>query len=302
MNKRIKNILRCYAVGMGIKETAATFHTSRNTVRKYVRLFLSSGKSIEQLLSLSEEQLHEMFGGTESRHREPSSKRIELEALLPGYVSRLTRKGMSVRKLFKEYHAEYPDGLQLSSFKRAVRQYKFHIKVVGHVEHYAADQMYVDFAGDRLEVVDEMTGETKKAEVFVAVLPFSHYTYCEAVWSQRKEDLIRGCENAMQYFEGVPAAIVPDNLKAAVIRSDRNEPVINDDFAAFAEHYGCAVYPARVRHPKDKALVENTVKLLYRSVYLDIEGMTFSSLDGLNAAIRISLLDFNEKVMAGREM
>ena len=301
MNKRIKNILRCYAAGMGIKETASTFHTSRNTVRKYVRLFLSSGKSIDQLLSLSEEQLHEMFGGTESRRREPSSKRIELEALLPGYVSRLTRKGMSVRKLFKEYHSEYPDGLQLSSFKRAVRQYKFHIKVVGHVEHYAADQMYVDFAGDRLEVVDEMTGETKKAEVFVAILPFSHYTYCEAVWSQRKEDLIKGCENAMLYFEGAPAAIVPDNLKAAVTRSDRNEPVINDDFAAFAEYYSCAVYPARVRHPKDKVLVENAVKLLYRSVYLDIEGMTFSSLDNLNAAIHVSLNDFNEKVMAGRE-
>lgn len=208
---------------------------------------------------------------------------------------------MSVRKLFKECHAEYPDGLQLSSFKRAVRQYKFHIKAVGHVEHYAADRMYVDFAGDRLEVVNEMTGETRKAEVFVAVLPFSHYTYCEVVWSQRREDLIRGCENAMQYFEGVPAAIVPDNLKAAVTRSDRNEPVINDDSAAFAGHYGCAVYPARVRHPKDKAPVENTVKLLYRSVYLDIEGMTFSSLDGLNTAIRISLLDFNERVMAGRE-
>ena len=152
MNKRIKNILRCYAAGMGIKETASTFHTSRNTVCK----FLSSGKSIDQLLSLSEEQLHEMFGGTEFRRLEPSSKRIELEALLPGYVSRLTRKGMSVRKLFKEYHSEYSDGLQLSSFKRAVRQYKFHIKVVGHVEHYAADQMYVDFAGDRLEVVDEI--------------------------------------------------------------------------------------------------------------------------------------------------
>ena len=302
MNKRIKSILRCYAAGMGIKETASTFHTSRNTVRKYVRLFLSSGKSIEQFLSLSNEQLHEMFGCTESRHRDSSSRQIELKALLPGYVSRLTQKGTSVRKLFKEYHAEYPEDYQLSSFKRAVRQYKFHIKVVGHVEHYAADQMYIDFAGDRLEVVDEMTGETKKAEVFVAVLPFSHYTYCEAVWSQRKEDLIRGCENAMQYFEGVPAAIVPDNLKAAVIRSDRNEPVINDDFAAFAEHYGCAVYPARVRHPKDKALVENAVKLLYRSIYLDMEGMTFSSLEDLNTAIRISLLDFNEKVMAGREM
>ena len=103
-------------------------------------------------------------------------------------------------------------------------------------------------------------------------------------------------------FRSVPAAIVPDNLKAAVTRSDRNEPVINDDFAAFAEYYGCVVYPARVRHPKDKALVENAVKLLYRSIYLDIEGMTFSSLEELNTAIHISLLDFNEKVMAGREV
>ena len=301
MNKRIKSILRCYAFGMGIKETSDTFHASRNTVRKYVRLFLSSGKSIDQLLSLSDEQLHELFGSGDSRRREPSSRRVELEALLPGYVSRLTRKGMSVRKLFKEYQAEYPDGLQLSSFKRAVREYKFHVKVVGHVEHYAADQMYVDFAGDKLEVVDEMTGQTKKAEVFVAILPFSHYTYCEAVWSQRKEDLIKGCEDAMLYFEGAPAAIVPDNLKAAVTRSDRNESVINDDFAAFAEYYGCAVYPARVRHPKDKDLVENAVKLLYRSVYLDIEGMTFSSLEDLNAAIHVSLHDFNAEVMAGRE-
>ena len=106
----------------------------------------------------------------------------------------------------------------------------------------------------------------------------------------------------MQYFEGVPAAIVPDNLKAAVTRSDRNEPVINGDFAAFAEYYGCAVYPARARHPKDKALVENAVKLLYRSIYLEIEGMTFSGLEELNAAIHVSLLDFNEKVMAGREV
>lgn len=99
---------------------------------------------------------------------------------------------------------------------------------------------------------------------------------------------------------GVTAAIVPDNLKAAVKTSDRNEPVINEEFAAFAEHYGCAVYPARVRHPKDKALVENAVKLLYQSVYLDIEGMVFPSLDELNTAIHISLHDFNQKLMAGR--
>ena len=243
-----------------------------------------------------------MFGCKEFRHREPSGRQLELDALMPGYVARLSRKGMTVRKLFQEYRADHPDGFQESAFKRAVRQYRVHSKVVGHVEHYAADQMYIDFAGDKLEVVDEMTGEIKKAEVFVAILPFSHYTYCEAVWSQRKEDLIKACQNAFEYFEGVTAAIVPDNLKAAVTTSDRNEPVINEEFAAFAEHYGCAVYPARVRHPKDKALVENAVKLLYRSVYLDIEGMLFPTLDALNTAMHISLLDFNEKPMAGREL
>lgn len=287
---------------MGINETANTFHMSRNTVRKYVRLFLTSGKTMEQLLTLSEEHLREMFGCREFRQREPSHRQQELDALIPDYVARLSRKGMTVRKLFTEYHADHPEGFRESAFKRAVRQYRFHTKVVGHVEHYAADQMYVDFAGDKLEVVDEMTGEVKKAEVFVAILPFSHYTYCEAVWSQRKEDLIKACQNAFHYFEGVTAAIVPDNLRSAVTLSDRNEPVINEEFAAFAEHYGCAVYPARVRHPKDKALVENAVKLMYRSVYLDIGGMTFPSLEELNTAIHISLMDFNEKPMAGREL
>lgn len=302
MVAKLKNILRCYASGMGINETANTFHISRNTVRKYVRMFISSGRTVDQLLSLSEEHLREMFGCKDFRNRQPSQRQIELDALMSGYVARLSRKGMTVRKLYNEYRESHPDGFQESAFKRAVRQYRVHSNIIGHVEHYAADQMYIDFAGDKLEVIDQMSGEIKKAEVFVAILPFSHYTYCEAVWSQRKEDLINACQNAFMYFEGVTAAIVPDNLKAAVTRSDRNEPVINEDFASFAEHYGCAVYPARVRHPRDKALVENAVKLLYRSVYLDIEGMSFTTLDALNTAIHISLHDFNEKPMAGRGM
>ena len=111
----------------------------------------------------------------------------------------------------------------------------------------------------------------------------SHYTYCEAVWSQRKEDLIAACENALHFFGGVPMAIVPDNLKSAVTRSDRNEPIINEGFAAFDEFHDMAVFPAKVRRPKDKALVENAVKLMYRSVYVDIEGMVFHDLASLNA-------------------
>lgn len=232
MKSKLKNILRCYASRMGIKETASTFHISRNTVRKYVRMFIASGKSTEQLITLSEEHLREFLGIKKTREREISQRRMELEDLIPEYASRLSRKGVTVRKLFNEYRGNHPDGLQETTFKLAIRQFQVHSKVVGHVEHYAADQMYIDFSGDKLEIVDEESGEIKKVEVFVAILPFSHYTYCEAVWSQKKEDLIKASQNAFEYFEGVTAAIVPDNLKAAVTQSDRNEPVINEEFAA----------------------------------------------------------------------
>ena len=97
-----------------------------------------------------------------------------------------------------------------ATFKRAVRRQKYHVRVVGHVDHLAGDQMYIDYAGDKLEVVDAETGEVRCVEVFVAILPCSHYTYCEAVWSQKKEDLIVACENALHFFGGAPMAIVPD--------------------------------------------------------------------------------------------
>ena len=290
-------------MGMGIKEISSAFNLSRNTVRKYVRAFQESGLSLEKVLGMSDEHLYGMFVGGKSRTREPSGRRAELDALLPEYAARLRQRGVTVRKLFEEYSREHPDGYRHANFGILLRRYMLQTKAVGvgHVEHYAGDQMYVDFAGDRLEVIDEFTGNPRQVEVFVAILPCSHYTYCEAVWSQRKEDLITACENALHFFGGAPMAIVPDNLKAAVTRSDRNEPVINGEFEAFAEHYGCAVYPARARHPKDKALVENAVRLMYRSVYADIEGLTFHGLDSLNRAIRGSLEKFNAARMASRE-
>lgn len=287
-------------MGMGIKGISGAFELSRNTVRKYVRMFQESGIPIPKLMEMSESRLQEMFVGGRQREYKPSPRRLELEALLPEYAARLRRKGVTVKSLYAEYASSHPEGYRHANFQILLRRHMLQTTAVGHVEHYAGDQMYVDFAGDRLEVVDEMSGEARSVEVFVAILPCSHYTYCEAVWSQRKEDLIKACENALRFFGGVPMAIVPDNLRSAVTRSDRNEPVINDDFAAFAEHYGCAVYPARVRHPKDKALVENAVKLMYRSVYADIDGLVFHNLEDLNKAILHSLEVFNDRKLTGR--
>ena len=298
---KVKNILRCYAMGMGIKSISSAFEMSRNTVRKYVRMYQESGLPLDKLLTMSEDHIQEMFAVGHPREVKPSRRREELDALLPDYAKRLSHKGVTVESLYLEYEKTCPEGFKRSNFKRILRAYTYQIKVVGHVEHLAGDQMYIDYAGDKLEVVDDVTGEVRKVEMFVAILPCSHLTYCEAVWSQKKEDLISACENALHYYGGSPVAIVPDNLKSAVIRSDKNEPVINEEFASFAEFYGCVVYPCRVRHPKDKALVENAVKLLYRTVYQDLEGQTFHDIDSLNEAIRGSLENFNNRKMTGRK-
>ena len=245
MTTKIANILQCYALGMGIKQISRSFELSRNTVRRYVRLFQECGIPIKELAAMPSARIQEMFSEGVGRNREPSQRQLELEALLPEYAARLSRRGVTVKTLYEEYRETHPDGYRHASFGNYLMRYRMVTHVVGHVEHYAGDQMYIDFGG-------------------------------------------------------VPMAIVPDNLKSAVTRSDRNEPVINEEFAAFAEHYGCTVYPTRVRHPKDKALVENAVKLLYRSVYADIEGLVFHSLESLNAAISESLSAFNGRRMSGR--
>ena len=113
--------------------------------------------------------------------------------------------------------------------------------------------MYVDYAGDKLSIVDKQTGEIQEVEVFVAILGASQLTYVEAVMSQQKEDFIGACEGAILYFGGVPAAIVPDNLKSAVTKSNKYEPVVNETFADFAQHYGTTILPARSYKPRDKA-------------------------------------------------
>lgn len=163
-------------MGMGIKSIACAFHISRNTVRKYVRRYQESGLSLERLIALPEDKLREMLGDSGGRERKNTPRMDALEALIPDYAKRLKHKGVTVKSLHEEYLREHPDGYKYSMFKQAIRQYRGYVKVVGHVEHLARDQMYIDYAGDKLEVVDAETGEVRPVEVFVAILPCSHYT------------------------------------------------------------------------------------------------------------------------------
>jgi transposase len=161
-----------------------------------------------------------------------------------------------------------------------------------HIEHTAGDKMYVDFTGEKLPVLDEATGELKQAEVFVAILGASQLTYMEAVLSQRVEDFIGCCEHALQYFGGSPNAIVPDNLKSAVVKSSRYEPTLNENFEAFADHYGMTALPARAYKPKDKSLVEGAVKIMYNRIFVALSESPAMPLEALNKQV-LSLLELH---------
>jgi transposase len=168
------------------------------------------------------------------------------------------------------------------------------------MEHKAGDKMYIDFAGEKLHYTDPQNGQPQPVEVFVGILGASQLTYVEGVMTQQKEDLIAVCENTLHYYQGVPAAIVPDNLKSAVTQSSKYEPTLNETFADFASHYGTTVLPARAFRPRDKALVENAVRLIYSRIYVKVRAGRYYSLVELNAAIREALEAHNNALLSGR--
>ena len=299
---KIKYILRSYAQGKGTKSISSSLGIARNTVKKYLRDFQQLPISYEEALSLTDSEQYQLFHGEKAKEKTTSNKRKEvLEELLPDYCKRLKKKGVTRHMLHAEYIQLHPDGYAQSRFKDFIRLYLERSRPIMHLEHKAGDKMYIDFAGNKQKIVDNETGEIQPIEVFVAILPCSQLTYVEAVRSQKKEDLIKATENALLYFEGVLKVIVPDNLKSAVTRSNKYEAQLNEDFASFAEHYGCTVIPARAYKPRDKALVEGAIKLIYRSIYTKLEERTFYDLSSLNAAIRVALEIHNNALFSGRD-
>ena len=218
----------------------------------------------------------------------------KLHSYFPKMERDLKKVGVTVQHLWEEYYKENPDGLKSSQFRYHFKNWSNRVNPVMHMNHKAGDKMYVDYAGKTLSIIEEDTGEIKEVQFFVAILGASQYTYAEASMSQQKEDFVTSVENAIRFFGGTPAAIVPDNLKSAVIKSSRFEPTINETLADFAEHYQTTILPARAYKPRDKSLVEGAVKILYRRIYVHLREQKFFSLDQLNEQIW-NLLDVHNK-------
>lgn len=295
---KIRKILRMYTNGRSIMSISAQSDASRNTVKKYLAAFKDSGFTFEEVDALNDKELEDFFG--KSREQPPSSRMQSMLRCFPHVDKELKRVGMNRQILWKEYYKEFPDGYQYSQFCFYFNQWKARVNPVMHIDHKAGDKLYVDFAGQKMSITDKDTGEILPVEVFVAILGASQLTYVEAVMSQQKEDFIAACEHTLHYIGGVPEAIVPDNLKAAVTKSSRYEPTLNETFEDFADHYGTTILPARAFRPRDKALVEGAVRIMYTRIYAPLRKTVFHSLKELNEAIRIELEAHNNKLLQNR--
>ena len=296
----IRQVLRLYASGRGTKYISQSTGVARNTVKKYLYRYVQLKITLEELDRMSDAQMSKAFLVKQSVAI-PDKRVTDLEALLPSLVSMLKKRGVTKQMVYEKYIASCPDGYKSSAFRERLNAFTHQGKGSMRMEHKAGDKMFVDYTGKKLQVVDKLSGEITDVEVFVAILGCSQLTFVMAMASQRKEDFIMGCEQALHFYGGVPQAIVPDNLKSAVTKASKYEAQLNDNFAAFAEHYHTFGFPTRTYKPKDKALVEGAVKIIYTTIFSKIDSKVYHSLDDLNIDILQHLQVHNSSLLTGQK-
>ena len=205
----------------------------------------------------------------------------------------LSHKNLTLMLLWQEYKEREPSGYQYSQFCDLFRLWRGKLDLSMRQEHRAGEKMFVDYCGQTIPIVDSTTGEIRDAQVFVAVMGASNYTYAETTWSQSLADWTGSHVRTFSYFGAVPHCLVPDNLLSGVTKTCRYEPGINATYQEMATHYGTAVVPARVRKPRDKPKVEAGVQFVQRFILAGLRHHTFFSLAEANAAIkgRLELLN-----------
>src|SRR6267154_3340183 len=192
---KIRQILRLYTQGESKRKISELTGIARNTLKKYVSQYIRNRLTLDAVNAMNDHELELFFA---ANIEPPKEKRFEdLQPLLPVYEKELKRRGVTMTSVWKQYRQIYPDGYELTQFYKYLRQYCKRFRPVMHMEHKAGDKMYIDFAGEKMNITDKESGEVISVEVFAAILGCSQLMYAEAVASQKKEDLIRACENAL---------------------------------------------------------------------------------------------------------
>lgn len=287
--EQLKQILQLHKDGVGIREMARRAGISRNSVRKYLSLLTSHDAA-----GGGDKMLADTAYGNDSIAHDAQ----RLQQLINHFAfaqGELQKTGVTRQLLWQEYIEGHPDGYVYSHYCYHLNQYLKNRDLSMHLEYTAADMIMIDFAGKKQYYVDPSTAERIPCEVFVSILPFSGLIFCTAVHSQRTADFMQCINTMLKFYGGVPATILCDNLRTAVRRVDRYEPEFTDICHQLSEHYGTTFSATRPYSPRDKAMVERAVNIVYTHVYAPLRNREFTSLEALNQAMGDQLVLLNNK-------
>lgn len=264
---------------------------SHNSVRNIRDRLLMSGECWENLKDLNNDALDARLGLYRSvpkgRKNRPQWPEVHEQLKLPDVTLEL---------LWQEYRVGEPEGLSYPQYTRIYREWVKRQKLSMRQVHAPGDKCFVDFCGRTMPITNPVTGEVSYAQIFVATMGCSGYLFATAVPSQTVSDWLTAHIRALEFFGGVPRYVVPDNLKAAVIKTTREQVVLNRAYAEFSEHYGFQIFPARPNKPKDKSLGEIGVQIVQRYVLARLRSMTFFSIEELNNKIEYWITELNKRV------
>jgi len=260
--RKVKEVLRLhFGLKLGKRQIGRSCSISHSTVLDYINRAKKAGLSWPLPSDVDDTALEARLFASDICHSKTSSRP------LPDYQamhSELSKKGVTLQLLWYEYKQQYPEGYQHTQFSELYRRWAKTLDVSLRQEYLAGEKMFVDFAGKNIPIIDAHTGEISEAEIFVAVLGASNYTYAAAVLSQDLPSWIECHIRAFEYYGGVTEIIVPDNLRSGVTKACWYEPDLNPTYRDLCQHYGTVVIPARAGKPKDKAKVEAAVLLVTR--------------------------------------
>jgi transposase len=296
---QIRKILQSARHGQSIREIARNTGMSKNTVKRYLRKIAEQGYATEGVLKMNDKALSQIVERPPGK--EETDRYESLEKRFAAMSEELRQVGMTRMRLWEAYRQEEPGGYKYSQFCEYFRRWQKEKQVVMILDHNPGEETMMDYAGKKLSYINRETGEVIACDVFVSVLPYSGMAYCEAMHSQKGEELVIGMASSLEWFGGATRAIKVDNMRSAVKKADRYEPSLTELMDEFGKHYGVTVMTARVRKPRDKASVEGSVKLVYQRVYAELRNQIFFSIEELNAAIRACVTRHNKTKMQGRE-
>lgn len=290
--RKIIDVLRLkFEAGLSHERIAAATKISKGAVTKYVQRARDAGLGWPLPPEMDDARLEALLfphaAPVVERYAAPDFAHLHQE---------LKRKGVTLQLLWEEYSTAHAgQAYRYSQFCLHYHRFAQSLKRSMRQVHRAGDKLFIDYSGDTVPIINAGTGEIRRAEIFVAVLGASSYTYAEATWSQQLPDWIASHVRCFEFLGAVPALLVPDNLKSAIKRACRFEPEATSTYEDLARHYATAILPARPFHPRDKPAVEASVLLVQRWILARLRHRQFFSLDELNAAIQELLVVLNDR-------